>query len=469
MSGIETEGTRTLLGDQRKGIAALALPIGVALFFQQLNNIADTAWVAALGGDALAALGIVYPIYSILIGIGNGLGIGVSAAIARSVGEKDRARACRAAGQGIRISVLVGAVLTVFLLVTAESSMGLMGAGSMAGDCLDYAYPIYLSSIFIILSGVVSGMLRGEGAAKRSMAIQVAGALLNIVLDPILIYGLGMGVAGAAWATVAAFLLSLVIAAHWYMRDRTMYVRISRKDMGRDRAACRDILSVGAPEAMELSIMYFFNIFLNYMVISCGGTDAVGIYAAGWRFANFILVVAQAMGGAMVAICSAEYGMKRFDMISDAFRYAVVFSIISTAALSLVMVLSSGLLASYFTMEEGIAYLYGDARSMFMIFAAFLPVMSMVYTGSSLMQALDKATGAMVNTLFRNLLLCLLFFVACTAFGTLGSIWWATFAAEVVGGLAMGLQARIVLKRVSSARRLLTSASDEHASSIRTE
>ena len=204
----ETEGTRTLLGNQRKGVIALAIPIGVALFFQQLNNIVDSLWVAGLGGSAMGALGIVYPIYTILIGIGNGLGIGVGAAIARNIGQKNHADANRSAAQGVVITAVVSLVLTPVLLLTAEQTMVLMGAGDTLGDCLEYAYPIYLSSFFVILSGVMSGMLRGEGAAKRSMAIQVVGALVNIVLDPVLIYGLDMGVAGAAWATVIAFVVS---------------------------------------------------------------------------------------------------------------------------------------------------------------------------------------------------------------------------------------------------------------------
>ncbi len=443
----ETEGTRTLLGDQRSGIAALAVPIGVALFFQQLNNIADSAWVAGLGGDALAALGIVYPIYSILIGIGNGLGIGVSAAIARSVGERDRGKACRAAGQGITLSILVGIVLTIVLLATAEPSMGLMGAGDMAEDCLAYAYPIYISTVFIVLSGVISGMLRGEGMAKRSMAVQVTGAMVNIVLDPILIYVLDMGVAGAAWATAAAFAVSVAMAAYWYSTDGEMYVRLSSRDLRYDGAACRDILSVGLPESLELSIMYLFNIYLNFVVIQVGGTDAVGIYATGWRFASFILIVAQAMGGAMTAVCAAEYGMRRFDMIGDAFRYTVTRAFAWTVALSAVLTLCSGALAVFFTMEDGIAYMRGDARAMFLFFSAFLPVMSLVYTGSSLLQAIDRATGAMLNTLARNLLFCLLFWLASVHSGTLTSLWWGMLAAEVAGGVAMALHARIMLRR----------------------
>ena len=445
-----TEGTRTLLGNQRKGVIALAIPIGVALFFQQLNNIVDSLWVSGLGGDALAALGIVYPIYTILIGIGNGLGIGVAAAIARSIGEKHREDAVKSAGNGLTVSVIVGLVLTPILMLTAEPSMGLMGAGDTAGKCLEYAYPIYISTVFIIMSGVMSGMLRGEGAAKRSMVIQVAGAMVNIVLDPILIYTFDMGVAGAAWATVVAFVTSCAIAAYWYIRDNEMYVKLRRSDLRYDHRICKRIFSVGAPEALELSIMYFFNIFLNLLVIRCGGTDAVGIYSTGWRIANFILIIAQAMGGALVAVCSAEYGMKRFDMISDALRYTVVVSIIWTVVLSIVLALGSGVLTSVFTQAEDLRYLHDDTVRMFLSMAAFLPVMSMVYTGSALLQAIDRATGAMFNSLARNFLLCGTFYAATVLAGTLTSLWWAMAVSEIIGGLMMGAHAFLMLRRVSS-------------------
>ena len=101
----ETKGVELLIGNQRKGIVALAIPLAVALLFQSLNNIVDSLWVSDLGGSAMAALGIVYPIYCVQIGIGNGLGIGVSAAISRHIGMKDRALAERSAAQGLVVSV----------------------------------------------------------------------------------------------------------------------------------------------------------------------------------------------------------------------------------------------------------------------------------------------------------------------------------------------------------------------------
>lgn len=445
----ETEGSRTLLGDPRKGIIALAVPIAVALLVQQANNIVDSLWVAELGAGPMAALGVVYPLYCVLIGIGNGLGIGVSAAIARNIGMKNRDDAEGAAAQGILLTIVVSIAMTLILILTADASMDLMGAGSVKDECLEYALPIYLCSLPIILSGVMSGMLRGEGAAKRSMWIQAVGAIVNMILDPILIYVLDMGVAGAAWATCIAFAVSCVIGLYWYVRGNGMYVRFRKQRFAFDRRLQREILSVGMPEAVELSVMNFFNIFLNWYVIACGGTDAVAIYSTSWRVAHILMIPAQAVGGAMVAVCSAEYGMKRFDMIRDAFRYSVILSVASLIGLSAVMALLSDPIASVFTVSDGLGYLHGEMSDLLRMFALFLPVMSLVFTGSSLMQALDKAGQAMMNTLARNFLLVALFAFAAYAYGTLDSIWAALAVGEIAGGAMMGVHACIALDRRS--------------------
>ncbi len=442
-------GVKTLLGDQRKGVVALAIPIGVALFFQQLNSIVDSLWVAGLGGDALAAIGIVYPIYTILIGIGNGLGIGVSAAIARNIGMGQHEDANRSAAQGLVIAILVSLVLTPILLLTAESSFLLMGAGDTLSECMRFGIPMYSMTVFIILSGVMSGMLRGEGAAKRSMIIQVVGAIINIVLNPILIYSLDMGVAGSAWATIIAFIVSCLIATYWYLRDKEMYIVMKKPDFRPERRICKGILSVGAPEALELSIMYLFNIFLNFFVIECGGTDIVGLYSTGWRIEGFLMIVAQSMGGAMVAICAAEYGMKRFDMINDAFRYTVKMSLIWTLVMSIALALFASPIASIFTGSGDLEYLHGETTSMLRFFALFIPLMSLVYTGSSLLQAINRATGAMLNSTARNIIMTSAFWIAAVYFGTLTSLWWAMALCEMLGGIMMGIHAYLMLKRVT--------------------
>ena len=441
-------GVNILLGNQRKGIIALAVPLGIALLIQQINSLVDTLWVSGLGSDAMAAVGIVSPLYIALVGVGCGLGIGISAAISRYIGKGDASSANRMAAQGLILTVMIAVALTAVLLMTAEPSLALFGAGDVLPLCMEYAVPLYCGTFFIMLSGVMSGMLRGEGAAKRSMYIQTAGAVVNIVLDPILIFTFGMGIAGAAWATVIALTVSSIVPFFWYVVKKDTYVKIDRSLFIRDRSARSDILAVGLPEMLELSLMNLFNIALNYFVIICGGTDGVAIFSTAWKIVAIGIVPAQAIGGALVSVCSAEYGMRRFDAITDAFRYSVRLTLFSMVIISASIFIFADPIASLFTAGEGTEHLHDGLTNAFRMMSLFMPLFTLVYVGSSLMQALRKAGQAMVNTIFRNMIIVTLY--AIVAF-TVADIQWVLYAlivGEVLGGLMMWSHARAVLKDV---------------------
>ncbi len=444
-----TEGVKVLLGDQRKGVLALSIPIAIALFVQNLNNIVDSFWVSDLGQNAMASLGIVYPVYCILIGIGNGLGIGVSAAIARNIGMKNHDNANGVAAQGLLTTLVISVVLTVFLVITAEPVIVLMGGGEMVEECLSYGLPIYLGSFFIILSGVMSGMLRGEGAARRSMAIQVVGAAINIVLDPIMIFWMDMGVAGAAWATVIAFVISSLMAFYWYLNTNSMYVRFEKKNFRFSTKLQKEILNVGLPESIELTVMNFFNIFLNIFVVVCAGTAGLAVYTMVWRIGYLTVIPAQAMGGALVAICSAEYGMKEFDMIRDAYRFAIKRSLIMLLALNLVFALLAGVLADVFIRTEDMEFMHDEMVMFTYLMAIFLPPFSMTFVGSSLMQSVEKAGHAMVNTLLRNVFVTIAYWIVSITVCSLFGIGIALIIVESLGGIAMIIHGKIVLERVA--------------------
>jgi Na+-driven multidrug efflux pump len=324
-----------------------------------------------------------------------------------------------------------------------------MGGGEMVEECLSYGLPIYLGSFFIILSGVMSGMLRGEGAARRSMAIQVVGAAINIVLDPIMIFWMDMGVAGAAWATVIAFVISSLMAFYWYLNTNSMYVRFERKNFRFSTKLQKEILNVGLPESIELTVMNFFNIFLNIFVVVCAGTAGLAVYTMVWRIGYLTVIPAQAMGGALVAICSAEYGMKEFDMIRDAYRFAIKRSLIMLLALNLVFALLAGVLADVFIRTEDMEFMHDEMVMFTYLMAIFLPPFSMTFVGSSLMQSVEKAGHAMVNTLLRNVFVTIAYWIVSITVCSLFGIGIALIIVESLGGIAMIIHGKIVLERVA--------------------
>ena len=435
-----------LLGNQRKAIIALAIPLGIALLIQHINSFVDTLWVSGLGSDHMAALGIIAPIYVAIVGVGNGLGIGISASISRYIGKGEPSSANRIAAQGLILTVAIALGSTAVLLITAEPVLRMFGAGDVLPLCMDYAIPIYAGTVFIMLSGVMSGMLRGEGAAKRSMIIQTVGAIVNIILDPIFIYTLGMGVSGAACATVIALAISSIIPFYWYLVKKDTFVRIERKDFVKDRSARSDILSVGLPEMLELSLMSLFNVLLNYFVIICGGTDSVAIFTTSWKVVAICLVVPQAIGGALVSVCSAEYGMRRFDSITDAYRYSLMITFAAMVAVSLITALLSGTIAMIFTTGENTIQLRSGLQHLILCMCVLMPFFSLVYPSSSLMQALRKAGQAMVNTVFRNIIIATLFAIVAFTVADIEWVWYMLIVGEVTGGLMMWAHARTVLR-----------------------
>ncbi len=440
------DGVDVLLGNQRIAVMALAVPLGIALFIQQVNSLVDSFWVSGLGSDHMAAIGIVSPMYAALVGVGGGLGIGISASISRFIGKGEPSSANRIAAQGLILTAAISIVLTILLLVTARPLLMLIGAGDTIGLCMDYAIPIYAGSVFVVMSGVMSGMLRGEGAAKRSMYIQTAGAFINIVLDPILIYTFDMGVAGAAWATVIALAATSIIPFYWYLYKKDTFVKIEKKDFVKDKRARSDILAVGLPEMLELSLMYLFNIILNYFVIMCGGTDGVAIYTTAWKIVALGVVPAQAIGGALVSVCSAEYGMRRFDAIADAFRYSIRMTMLSMAGVAILIIASAMPIAMAFTVGEGAVHIRSELEHVLIIMALFTPFFALVYPGSSLMQALRKAGQAMMNTILRNIIITAMFAAIAFTIADVEWIWYMLFIGETFGGFMMLAHARSVLK-----------------------
>lgn len=441
-----TKGVEVMLGDPKKAIIAFSIPIAVALFAQQSNNLVDSFWVTGLGAEAMAALGLVFPVYAVIIGIGNGLGIGTSAAIARNIGMGKAENAGGIAVQSLVLCVIAAIFATPLLLITAEPLLIAIGAGPTIEASMEFAVPLYISTVLIFVSGVMSGILRGEGAIKRSMHIQVTASVANLILDPIFIYTLDMGVGGAAWATVAAFSISVIMGFYWYLSKKDMFLKLRRQDLRFNRTYQKEILSVGLPQSAEFSVMNIFNVTFNFCIIMVGTTDAMAIYTVAWRIVYLIMIPAMAFGGAIVSSCSAEFGMKRYDMIRKAYGFSVKMSVLLLAGLSLIMVLLADPIASVFTQSADMQYLHGDMVVLLYIFSLFVPIMSLVFVGSSLLQALNRSKVALISSFVRNLVLAVMFVICAYWIGTLTSLWWAMTVAEIFGGALMGYWAYIALK-----------------------
>ena len=440
-----TKDVNILTGDPKKAIVAMIVPITIALVIQTLNNMIDSVWVAGLGSTALAAVGVVFPIFFILVAIGNGIGIGASQAIARRIGAKDTEGADKAAVQGVMLTIAAGVIMTVVLFIAAPYILAAIGGADYLDECLAYAYPVILGCIVFFMSGYLTNLLRSEGAAKRSMNIQILAAAINIVLDPIFIYIFGWGLMGAAVATLLAMFISLLICVYWYKIKKDTYLKLSFSGFRFDRVICKDIFSVGLPAAMEMLLISVTSMIMNIIVVGVGGTDGVAIFTSAWRIINMLMIPMMAVSQAMVPVCAVSYGARRVDRIDTAYKYAVKLILLVMIAITAVTLIFAPQICVMFTYSDNTAGLRDGMVEMLRIMVLALPLMGLGFVSSGFFQALGMGMKSLISTLFRNLLqipIC----IYLATFGILSYIWVGAATAEIFGSVVMGFWGFLLLK-----------------------
>ena len=457
-----TKGVDTLLGNPRKAILAMSVPLIIAMIAQSANNLIDAVWVAGLGSEALAAVGFIFPLFFILIGFGNGIGIGASSAIARHIGRGDKESVDSTATQSIVLIVIIAVVMTVFMLVFQRPLLELMGAKESLQFCIDYGTPIFAATIIFFFNGLLSNLLRSEGAAKRAMATQILAAVVNIILDPFFIYdtldlglftinGFGMGMTGAALATTIAVSFSLVVILFWFFVKRDTYIRIRAKHIRLERHTVYDILRVGIPASLEMIVMSLFSIVINLIIVNADwGEDGLAIFSSTWRIVQMLMIPNMAIGGAVVPVFAAAYGARRFDKIKEAYLYSLkVCSIIMVVIVAITLLSADGMVM-IFTYDESVAYLKDDMASCLRILSLFLPFMSWGFVGAGLFQSMGLGFYSFICTVVRNGLQIPASWILLVTVGTTVSITWGVTSMEILGSLLGGFWSYMLLRNLIS-------------------
>ena len=428
-----------LMGDPKKAIRAMTVPLLVALLVIQVNALADRAWCSGLGTDALAATAICAPLYEVITGLGTGLGVGGAAVVSRFIGAGSRKDASQGTMQTILFSLVFGIILTPILVLFCSDILVAVGSGDVTDVSYDYMIWIMVGTPVFVMNGAVAGLLRGEGAAKVSTMMMAVTAIVNIILDPVLIYVLDMGIAGASVATVIATTVSTVIGIWYYLRAG--YLRREIRSAGPLWLDMRSVLSMGVPQMAEYTVMYAMNLVLNYLVVWCAGSEGLAVYSVPNTVVNLALLPAYAFGSALVPVASAAYGRGDFEKMREGYRYSVTRSIWVVVLLTLVLFLIPEPFLFPFTYSDGTQYLTGDMAEAMRVISLCLPFYAVIPLGASMLQALNLPNWSLAMALARNLV-----FIAMYAAGAMVSlywIYWAVVAGSMVGGaMAYVLAAR---------------------------
>ncbi len=423
-----------MLGDPKKAILSMTIPLIVSYLVSQINMFVDIAWCSGLGTDATSAVSAMSPIYWIIVSLGLGLGVGASATVSSYIGRQDKKKAESLAAQILVFTTLISLLITPILYLLIGPTISWMGADGIRGLCIEYCLPYIVMCLFLILNGVISGLLRSEGAAKRAMFILVLSAVINMFLDPVMIYGLGLGVSGAGWATVFATMISTMIGLYWYMNGYT-FLKLSFKNFRFKWDELKEVLYVGIPRSAEGMIVNFMSLVQLVFVISCGGVIGAALYGIPWKFVSIGIIPATAMGAALIPVCSAALGKNNLKKAEKGYKYTLFTTTVVLTAIGAFIFVFADYLVVPFTYSESMASLRPEFAKILRIYSLFIPFFGFIEIGSALLQSIRKSHLSLACSLLRNILIVTLLYFASKI--SMDAIYWSLFISEIIGGIMM--------------------------------
>ena len=391
-----------MLGNPEKALIKMSIPLIVSLFISSLYNLIDAAWVSGLGADALAGVGFFTPIFMILVGFGNGLGAGAAFSLSKYIGEENKQKADNASIHSILINIIVSIILTIILLIFLNPILNAMGAGQTINYATDYGVIILAGSIIIILSNALYGIFRGEGDTTRPMYAMVASAILNMVLDPIFIYTFGLGVKGAAIATLISSLFVILILIYWFYIKKDTYLKLNLSNFSFKKDISKDIVKVGIPASIQLLNNAFFAAVFSALLAFVGSTDSVAVYSTGWRVVTIGTTPLLAIGTALISVIAANYGAKNYKNIQIAHRYAMKVSIIIAVIVMILTNVFAGDIASIFASGSTSVRIAPELTSFLSWIVIYYPTMVVGVASTYVFQGIGKGITAMFQTIMRE-------------------------------------------------------------------
>lgn len=447
----ETEGIKILLGDPKRAIIKLSVPMIVAMSVQTVYNVVDAIWVSGVGADALSAVGFFFPFFFMMMALATGLGIGGGSAISRRIGAQDKEGADTVATHTMVMMSVIAVFLAIPCYILADEIFSALGAGEVTAMAAVYARIIFGGTIIVFFSNVANALLRGEGDATRAMYALMTGAGLNIVLDPIFIYTFGLGVAGAAWATVTSMTVASLILFNWIFIKNDTYVTIKLRAFRFHAAITKEILKVGLPAAVSQLSMSISVLIMNLIVVKSGGTDGVAVFATGWRVTTLAILPLVGIATAVTAVTGAAYGSRAYKKLDTAYMYAVRTGFIIEVFMAAATYILAPYIVVLFTLsEDAAARIASDLIIFLRIMCLFYPAVSFGMFSSSMFQGTGKGVNALIVTIFRTIILTTpLAFVFSLVFdlGLLG-VWWGIVTGNVIGGAFAFLWAKMYIRNL---------------------
>jgi putative MATE family efflux protein len=391
-------------GSVTKHLLQMSAFLFVSMLAQTLYLLADLYWVGSLGKEAIAAVGLSSTLMMVVLAVTQTLGVGTTTVISHAAGQKDQPRAELVFNQSFVLSMLVGLALSLcaFLLrdwygksISADAT-----TAALTKSYLFWFIPALMLQFPLVALG---SALRATGIVKPAVAVQVLSVLLNIILAPLLIFGLGplpkLGVGGAALATFLSVLVANVLLAAYYVRSYR-YLRFRLSLLGPQIKIWWAMLKVGLPAGAEFALMSVY-IMLVYVIIRRFGAEAQAGFGVGARVMQAMFLPAMALSFAVGPVVGQNFGGRRADRVRSSFYSALGISTVMMVLLTLIAQIAPQTLIRVFSKDPGVIAFGSDyLRIISLNFVA----VGIVFTTSSVFQGIGNTVPPLVSSMTRLLL-----------------------------------------------------------------
>ncbi|MDT8860651.1 MATE family efflux transporter [Alkalihalobacillus sp. MEB130] len=380
----------------------LSIPAMIGMFVMALYNVVDTIFISyGVGIDAVAGVTIAFPIMMIMMAVSAAMGIGGASVISRRLGERREGEANQVFGNIISVIIIISVLGMVSAFTILEPTLRLFGATpEVLAYAIDYMFPILLGTFFFSFAFATNNIVRSEGNAKFAMMTMIIPAVINIILDPIFIFGLNMGVRGAAIATVISQASVTIVILQYFLTGKSS-LQLRLADLKIKLAIIKEVIAVGLPAFAQQAAGSIMMIAINTMLIRFGGDLHVGVFGIIQRIIMFTVMPMMGVMQGMQPIVGYNYGAKNYERLRETVILGLKVTIfISFLIFALVMAVPHWLMMIFTSDPEVIAA--GSTYLRIMFSAVFLIGIQVI--GSGLYQALGKPKQALILSMSRQLI-----------------------------------------------------------------
>jgi len=441
---------QNILDDDRIGrlLLKLSLPAFLGMFVMTLYNVVDTIFIGHYVGPlGIAGLSIVFPVQMLSMGIGQMIGMGAASLISRLIGANNVSRAEHALGNALTSVMALSAIIMIAGLVNTDFWLRLMGASeTILPYARDYMTVILIGMFFQTAAMSLNGLIRAEGNARIPMTGMMIGAVSNIILDAVFIIPLGMGVKGAALATVIAQLISLVYFMSYYFTGRS-FLKVHSGNLIIEWAILKAILAIGVASFARTVTGSISAILVNRMLVAYGGDYAVSAFGIVNRVMMFALMPGIVIGQGLQPILGFNYGAKRYDRALRVIKIAMVAATTCCLIVFIVLYFAPEPFIRIFTSDSELIAL-GSHAAKYVFLAMYL--IGFIMVGSLVFQSVGKALQSFVTSISRAALFLIPLIFILPHFLQLDGVW---LAFPIADGLTFILTLILLIPQIREFRK----------------